>query len=213
PANLALPDSPDWSVALAGISAAAKLEGVDLDEVVDLFGYEDLSDAERADLLAEIPATGVRGKVDVRAPVAAVQVGPFGLGAAFVTLGDHGISRDMVELFLNGYEEGRTNYSVDTTRGQRVSLWDVAVAYGANAGPVTVGVTGHLLLGGVLVRTFTADPQIDLVRNEIDVGYRGLRSTGGSGMALDFGAAYQPLRSVTLSAAVTGAYSRLDWSD
>jgi hypothetical protein len=213
PANLGLAGAPRWSVALVGISASAVLEGVDLGDAADLIQYDDLSEAEKDQLFGEVPAAGVRLDMDVRAPVASVQVGSFGFGVAYLTLGGHSVSRDLVELLLYGYEEGRTDYSTSDTRGDRASLWDVAAAYGTATGPVSWGVTGHLLVGGTLVRTFMTEPRIDIVGRDIDVDYYGLRSQGGAGVALDFGAAYQLRRDLTLSGVVTSAYSRLDWSD
>lgn len=213
PANLGLAGSPDWSVALVGISASGELQGIGFGELGDLIQYDDLSDAERDDLFAEIPQSGVRLDIDVRAPVASAQIGSFGFGVAYMTLGGHTVSRDLVELLLFGYEEGRTDYVVDDTRGDRGSLWDFAVAYGTATGPVSWGVTGHFLLGGTLVRTFMTEPRIDLAARDIDVDYIGIRSSGGTGVALDLGAAYQLRRDLTLSGVVTSAFSRLDWSD
>ena len=213
PANLGLEGSPRWSVALVGIAAGAELQGIGTGELWDLIQYDDLSDVERDDLFGEIPEAGVGLDLDVRAPVAAAQIGPFGFGVAYVTLGGHSISRDLVELVLYGYEEGRTDYAVDDTRGHRASLWDFAVAYGTATGPVSWGITGHFLLGGTLVRTFMTEPRIDLAGRDIDVDYIGVRSSGGTGVAFDLGAAYQLRRDLTLSGTVTSAYSRLDWSE
>lgn len=213
PANLGLADTPRWSVGLVGISAEAVLEGIELAEAVDLFQYDDLSDSEKAEMLGNIPDAGVRLAADVRTPVASVQIGSFGFGVGFLTLGGHSVSRDLVDLLLNGYQEGRTDYRVDDTRGDRASLWDVAVAYGTSTGPVSWGITGHALFGGTLVRTWMADPRIDLVGRDIDVDYFGLRSKGGTGMALDLGAAYDLGAGITLSGVVTNAFSRVNWSD
>jgi hypothetical protein len=213
PANLGLAGSPRWSVALVGISAGAVLEGIEIGDVQDLIEYDDLSDEEGDQLLGSIPSTGARLDIDVRAPVASVQVGSFGFGVAYMTLGGHTVSRDLVDLLLNGYEEGRSDYLVAETQGDRASWWDFAVAYGTATGPVSWGVTGHFLLGGTLVRSWMTDARVDLVGRDIDIDYFGLRSTGGTGVALDMGAAYQLRRDLTLSGVVTNAFSRLDWSD
>src|SRR5690606_37734620 len=65
PANLGLEGSPRWSVALVGVSAAAELQGIDLGELADLVQYDDLSQPERTDLLAEVPDAGLRLDLDV----------------------------------------------------------------------------------------------------------------------------------------------------
>ena len=130
--------------------------------------------------------------LDARGPVAALQVGPFAAGVAFAVMGGHSVSRDIIELLLEGYEEGRTDYSTADTRGDRVSFTDIAVAYGTSTGPVSWGVTGHYLQGGTLERSWMTDPRIDIVEQDISLDYYGVRAEGGSGFALDLGMAYQP---------------------
>lgn len=213
PANLGLLGSPGWSVGLAGLSAGALLEGISLDEASDFIEYDDLSAEERTQLLAGIPEDGARLALNARGPLAALQVGPFGVGLAYVIMGGHSVSRDIIELLLEGYEEGRTDYSTADTRGDRVSFTDIALAYGTATGSVSWGVTGHILRGGTLERTWMTDPRIDLAEQDIALDYYGLRAEGGTGFALDFGMAYQPHHSVTLGATVASAYSHLGWSD
>src|SRR5688572_5158019 len=82
PANLGLEGSPDWSVALVGVSAAAELQGIEIDQLADLIQYDDLSDPERDLLFGEIPVGGIRAELDVRAPLISAQVGQFGFGLA-----------------------------------------------------------------------------------------------------------------------------------
>lgn len=213
PANLGLPDAPPWSVSLFQVSAGGAVAGLPLDDLVDLVQFDELSDDERDRLFARVPATGLAADFDLRAPFASMHVGSLALGVAFVGVGDHSISRDLVELFLYGYDEGRTDYSLQGTDGRRATFWDFAVGYGAAIGPLTWGVTGHYLRGGTLVETWADGPRIDLIDRGLEVSYSGLRTTGGSGLALDLGAAYQPIPTVTISAAVTNAYGRMDWSD
>lgn len=213
PANLGLVGTPGWSLGLAGISAGALLEGITAEDASDFIKYDDLSTEERAALLADIPDDGARLALDARGPIAALQVGPFGAGVAFAVMGGHSVSRDIIELLLEGYEEGRTDYSTADTRGDRISFTDFALAYGTSTGPVSWGVTGHYLHGGTLERTWMTDPRIDIVEQDISIDYFGVRAEGGSGFALDLGMAYQPVHSVTLGATVTSAYSHLGWSD
>lgn len=213
PAHLGLSDSPRWSVSLAGASVAAELHGLSIGELIDLIEYDDLSDADRSALFAKIPADGARLEVDFRSPVGTAQFGRFGFGVGYLMVGGHSLSRDITDLILNGFEEGRIDYDVRDTRGDRATVWDFAVAYGTEVGPVSLGVTGHLLLGGRLVRTFMTDPVIDVAGRNIEVDFMGIRSRGGTGAALDFGAAYQLRNDLLLSGVITSAFSRIDWSD
>jgi hypothetical protein len=213
PANLGLPASPHWSVAVAGVTASGFSMGLPLRDFVDLVQWDDLDDAQRDDLFARVPEAGIGVGFDVRAPLVAVQVGPVAVGLAYSSFGDHGLSRDLVELFLYGYEEGRLDYGTEGTAGQRATYWDLAAAYGRSTGPVSWGVTGHLLRGGTLARSWMTDPRFDLAGRDIRMGYTGALLRGGYGVALDLGAAYQPIPILTLGMSVANAYARMSWSD
>lgn len=213
PANLGLVDGPRWSVAFPQISVGASVLGLDVADLPDLIDYDNLSDERRQELLAKIPESGTSGDLDVRAPVAALQIGPVGLGLSYGTIGEHTLGKDLVELFLEGYEFPRTDYRVGQTVGTRASYWDVVAGYGRAVGPVSVGVAGHYYLGRSLIRTRAFDPTFDLAAEDIRVEYAGVASESGSGFGLDLGVAYRPMPSITLSAAVANLVGSMDWDE
>src|SRR5690606_23699685 len=53
----------------------------------------------------------------------------------------------------------------------------------------------------------------DLAARDLTVSYRSVFARGGHGYGIDLGAAMQPTPTVTLSASVTNALGRMDWSD
>jgi hypothetical protein len=213
PANLGLPDEPNWSIGLLQFGAGTTLSGLSVGDVPDLLQYQNLSDAERDRLFNSIPPSGFDADMDIRAPLVGIQSGPVALGLAYTSVGQHSLSHDLVELLLYGYEEGRTDYDVTGTAGSRMTYWDAALAYGTRVGALSVGVTGHYLRGGSLVRSRVRQPQFDLAARDIEVGYTGVMVHGGTGYAADFGAAYQPTPALTIGASVSNAFARLDWSD
>ncbi|HEX8274675.1 MAG TPA: DUF5723 family protein [Longimicrobiaceae bacterium] len=213
PANLGLAGSPRWSLGFPQVTAGATVLGPEVGDLRDYFNYDDLSDERRAELLAEIPAGGTALEGDVRAPLVTYQNGGFALGVAYGFLGTHTVGRDVVDLFLNGYQQGRTDYSVGDTRGSRATYWDFAAGYGRGVGPLSLGVTGHYYLGRGLVQTQAFEPTYDLASRDIRVDYVGVNSHGGSGWGLDVGAALQPVPGLTLSAAVANAVHSMEWSD
>src|SRR5690606_14796102 len=129
------------------------------------------------------------------------------------SIGQHTIGRDIVELLVDGYEEGRADYAVGNTAGSRLTYWDVALAFGHRFGPLSIGATGHYLRGGTAMQSRMYEPRVDLELEDIEVNYVSVRARGGTGYALDFGAALQPTRSITISGSVASAVSRLDWSE
>lgn len=213
PANLGLMDTPAWSVSLPQVTVGTSVLGPQVSDLPDFLDYDNIDQARRQELLAMIPANGTAVDLDVRAPVAAVQVGRVGLAVSYAWMGEHTLGKDLVELFFEGYEEGRTDYQVGNTVGTRASFWDFAAGYGRSVGPVSLGVTGHYYRGGSLVRTRAFEPQYDILERTIRVDYVGVYSEGASGFGLDIGAAFQPMESLTLSAAVANVVNTLDWSE
>jgi hypothetical protein len=213
PANLGLPDEPNWSVGLLQFGAGTTVSGLSVGDVAQLFQYQHLSDAERDELLGSIPAGGFNADLDIRAPLVGIQAGPFAVGLAYTSVGSHSLSRDVVELLLYGYEDGRTDYDVSNTTGSRMTYWDAAAAYGRHFGALSLGVTAHYLRGGTLLRSRLRQPVVDLAAQDIDVGFTSVMVRGGTGYAADFGAAYQPSPALTLGASVSNAFAHLDWSD
>jgi hypothetical protein len=213
PANLGLPGTPRWSVAVPQISIRGTVAGPNLGDVPDLFRYNNLPDARRDEIFAAFPQAGAEVRLDVRAPLVSFQRGRLAFGIAYGSVGDHTFSRDLVELALYGYEQGRLDYGVAGTAGSSMSFWDFAIAYGDRVGPLSWGVTAHYLRGGTLLRSWLTEPRYDLAATDIDLEYVGVLTRGGHGFALDVGTAYQPHPTVTLSAALSNVASGMRWSD
>lgn len=213
PANLAAHGSPFWSLAFPQVAVGGSVLGLSAGDLPDLLELNKTPDARRAELLAAVPASGSEARFDIRLPLMAFQSGGFGMGVSYGSVGQHTVGKDILELLLNGYEEGRTDYAVGNTAGSRATFWDFAAAYGRAFGPVSVGVTGHFVHGGTVLRSRLFEPRVDLERREIEVDYVSVMSRGGRGYGVDLGITYHPTRSVTLSGAVANAWSRMKWNE
>lgn len=215
PANLGLGDTPDWSASLPQITIGSSVLGPDVSDLPDFFNFDDLEEARKQELLGTIPETGTSVDLVVRAPVAALQVGRLGFAASYAWIGEHTVGKDLVELFFEGYDQGRSDYQVGNTVGTRGSFWDLAAGYGQQVGPVALGVTGHFYLNGTLMRSRAFEPVYGdgLLTPLVRVEYAGVYSRGGTGYGLDIGAAMQPMFGVTVSAALANVVGGFDWSD
>lgn len=211
PGNLALYDAPSWSVGFPQFSGGGTLIGVPLKQLRSFADYDDLEMPERRDLLEQIPSSGTEATFGIRAPIAAFSSGPFALGIAYVGQGKHKLTRDVAELMLDGYEEGRSDYQVGNTSGERLSYWDIALGYGFEVGGLSLGITGHHLRRGTLVRTRLQEPRIDLHARTFEMEYHGVNASGGTGYSLDIGAAYPVTPALTVSAALSNLFSRMSW--
>jgi hypothetical protein len=213
PANLALPDGPAWSVSFPQITIGSSVLGAEVSDLPDFVNYDELTPERRDELLAKIPETGTSVDLVVRAPVASVQVGRIGVAVSYAWTGEHTIGKDLVELFLEGYDQNRTDYRIGNTVGTRASFWDLAAGYAERVGPVTLGVTGHYYRGGTLVRTMAFEPRYSFIAPFVQVDYAGVYSRDGRGYGLDVGAAIQPMPGLTLSGALANVVSSFDWSE
>ena len=212
PANLGLPGNPHWSVALPQVAGSLTLVGPRFGDLPDLKNYDDVSQQRRDELLARIPAAGTQVATELRAPLFVMQSRRVSLGVAYAMIGDHTVSKDLVDLILNDYDEGRTDYAVKNTSGRRASFWDVALGFGHAVGPLSVGVTGHYYRGGTLLQSRMFEPRYDLPAEDLEVDYVSVMARGGSGYGVDVGLALQPLPALSLSAAVRNAFSRMQWT-
>jgi hypothetical protein len=213
PANLALTGAPRWSIAFPQLGLGGAFLGPTFGDVPDLVNLDDLEQSRKDEILRSIPESGTELRVDGRAPLFALQNGRVALGVSAGMVGEHTLGRDLVELFFNGYEEGRTDYSVGNTVGTRATYLDFSAGYGHRVGPLSLGATAHYIHGRALARSRLFEPRFDLAAQDFEVEYVGVRAEGGRGYALDVGAALQPVRGVTLSAAVANAAAKMTWNE
>ncbi len=213
PANLGLPSGRSWSAGFAQIGGSAASEGVAPGDFLDLLQGGELPQAQREALLARTPPGGAALELDARVPLASVQIGEFAAGVAYGAAAEQSVGRDLIDLWVNGYQQGRIDYNVGNTSGSRATYWDVAVAHGRRVGPLSIGATGHLYRGITLTRSRLFEPQIDVMARSISAEYREVLARDGSGYGIDIGAAFEPAPGVTVSAAVANAWSTVRWDD
>jgi hypothetical protein len=213
PALLGLTGSPFWSAAFPQVTFGGTMLGTQFGDLQPMLKYRRVTPEQRDEILARIPADGMQAHYDLRSPLAAFQSGNFGVGLSYSSVGQHSVGRDVMELLFDGYQQGRTNYSVGETRGSRATFWDVAAAYGRAIGPVSLGATAHYYRGGTLLRSVLNEPTYDLIAQDIEVSYRTVMARGGQGYGLDVGAAIEPIPSLTLSGSVTNVVAKMTWSE
>jgi hypothetical protein len=221
PANLALPGNPHASAAAPQVTLGATINGLTFGDVNDLRSFDELDDDQRADILDRIPDEGTAAEVDIRVPVFSMSFRRALFGVSYNLTGRHGVSRDVVDLVLNGVQQSRllgaNAYDDDAilsqSQGFRASYLDFAAGYAHRVGPVSLGVTGHYLRGSRMVRSGAVgiDTVLSVTAPDIRVTYAGVGRDGANGFGLDLGAAIQPNPSLTLSAAVANVVNTLEW--
>jgi hypothetical protein len=227
PANLGLSNTPYWSFAFPQVVVGETTVGLGFRDLWDMRRYDKLSASRKTELLSKVPSAGTAVDIDGRLPIVALSFGHTAVGAAYVVRTDHGVAKDIVDLFLNGYNQQRAlagNYTFPNTTGHRASYIDLAAAHGRRFGLVSVGVTGHYYIGRSVI-TSQLDPAARYctarapapcvtpvaVPQDVNVDYYSLRSEGGHGYGVDVGAAAEPIPGLTVSAAVQNLASSMTW--
>ncbi len=213
PANLGLSGTPYWSIAFPQVGLGSTLLGMRFEDMPDVINYDDVEQTRKDEILSAIPESGTEMRFDAKLPLFSVSNRRFALGVAYGMTGEHSLGRGLAELVINGYQEGRTDYSVGRTVGSRATYLDVAAGFGRKLGPVSVGVAGHYYRGLTLMRSKLFEPRFDLAAQDFQMDYVGVQSRGGQGYGVDVGMALEPVKSLTVSAAVSNAYSKMTWNE
>ncbi len=212
PANLALENSPTWSLQLGGGGLSAAMLGLDLKQMYDFVRNQANSATAKQEILNNIPAQGTELRGRIQMPVATLQMGRIALGVAVGGTYDYYMGRDFVDLALNGYDNTRTNYQIGNTNGRQAWYLDFAAAYARKLGPLAVGVTGHYIMPRGLDNTRIFEPQYDLVNRTISVTGYSAGVSGGSGFSLDVGATTD-LGPLTVSGTVENIAGNVKWGE
>ena len=217
PANLGLPNSPHWSAGIPQVAFGVQTLGVSPGDVFDLREYGGMSAEERQAFVDDVPETGTGIEVDVRAPLFALQIRRFAVGASYALVGDHTVNRSLVDLVLNGFEQSKLGqYNIQNTGGFRASYFDLHAAYGNRVGRVALGVTGHYYIPGSMVRSAFVELRrvpANQIPTDVEVTYEGVQASGGSGFGVDVGAAMQPIPGLTVGVSLDNAFNTLKWND
>jgi len=213
PANLALTGGPSWSLTIGQVAVAGTTVGPRFEDFANVMLLDEASDSDFQNLLDLVPATGMHARWGVSAPIASLQVGSFAVGLSAAGVARQRLDRDFLELLVDGYEEGRYDYSFANTEGSHAAYLAVSAAYGRTVGPVALGITGRYLDGRASTSYGFSDPRYNVGTHEIEVDLTGTSSEAGRGFSLDVGAAMEPMTRLTVSGVLTNAIGTLAWGD
>jgi hypothetical protein len=229
PANLALDGG--WSVALGEVGAAALFTGVTLQDVQDIV---DAEGSGNATLLARIPASGIalstvtEGFATARAassadvpqpgspyPTIGATLGSFGLRVRSRVLMDVRLSKEIVDLIVNGFDPALIqDYRVGDTGFRTTSFSEITAGYGTILGErLALGVGARYVKGHTLVEGRFFEPVLDLVAETVELTGVAIEAPGGSGIGLDVGLALDLASGVRVSVSGTNVIQKMSWDD
>jgi hypothetical protein len=200
---------------------SALLDAIDQETFVDA-----VDPAARDAILGRIPAEGYVHRVRVHLPIAQASVGPSTAFSLTFSAEDSGrLTRDLVELALLGYEEGRTAYVLGGTEHALTGYWTLAFGHGRDYRGTDVGITARLISGTFRTHWEASDPQVSLPEQRVTgtmVGafagdnlmsgnLFGFRTPDGIGLTIDIGA-MRDVGPVRIGLALQNALGGMRWT-
>ena len=228
PANLALEGG--WNVSVGEVGGAALLSGITFDDLQDIYdaggaGGFDVSNVPAGGLAfstvtegfttARLASMGDLPRPGSPFPSIGVTVGPFGLRVRSRVQGEFRLSREVVDLMVNGFEPAQIqDYRVGNTGFRTASFSEITAGYGTVLGDrLALGVGARYVKGHSLTEGRFFEPVVDLVNETVDVAGVAVESAGGNGYAVDFGLALDLLAGLRVSASGTNVIQKMTWDE
>ena len=217
PANLGLSSHRQTSVHLAGIGLNLTNNSFSLDDYNTYTGAL-LTQADKQIILGKIPIDGLKLTADAEASFSGVSVKQFALTFTGYGAGEVNINKDVLEVLLNGNALGDT-ISLEGMYGAGWTYASVGLSFGVpiytkGTRQLAVGASAHYLKG-----IYFADvTRVEGFAATLATGFQGdgalivHTADGGSGFALDFGAALQLNEDYTVGLSLKNLLSSINWS-
>jgi len=217
PANLGLSNHRYTGIELVGLGANISNNSFSLSDYNKYTGAF-LTSEDKADILAKIPAEGLKLAVDVEADALCISSGSFALNATGVGIADINLNRDLFDLVLNGNTFADT---IDVTGSYSTVLSYVSAGlsygkgiYSSGSRELSVGVTAKYLRGIGIEQVTELEGGFATYATGLAGNGRMIAQTaeGGTGYAVDLGAALKLNNNYTLGLCVENFISRVKWN-
>lgn len=215
PASLAF--TSGRSVGLASVAVDIHNNSFTLGRYNDVSGAT-LSNADKEELLADIPDGGFRMDANAQASLLGLQIGNFAVTTGALAAGRGNLDRDFFDLLLFGNEVGQTVDFSDTW-GDGYAVGHMSLSWGrlvssGERGELAVGLTASYLKGLYSLHVEEAHGSVTTSRSEIsgEAFAAVVTADGGSGLGVDLGVAWQALNGWTYGLTLDNLVSKMTWS-
>ena len=217
PANLGFADYRLKGVELAGVGANISNNSFTLSDYNNYTGAV-LTNSDKEDILDKVSDEGLRLSVDAEATAMAISFGSIVFGVAGNGVADINLSKDILELILNGNTYADT-IEITGSYSEVVAYGSAYLSYGrsiykAGNRELTMGATVKYLRGFGIERV----TELEGLVATFATGFEGeghivaQTATGGSGYALDLGAALKLNEDYTVGARIRNFVSSITWN-
>jgi hypothetical protein len=216
PANLGLDGGRRSGLQLFGVGAAVSNNSFSLDDYNRYTGAS-LNEQDKDDLLDKIPAEGLKVSADAEVTAFGLSLGNMAISLSAIGAAEINMGRVPMELLLKGNTMADT-VDLDGMYGDGFGLASFNFSYGQRLyknydRQLAVGGTFHYLQG----LGYEEITQLNGHATTLITGYSGAGSltsrtaTGGSGYAVDLGAALKISKSYTVGVTCYNLYSHIRW--
>ena len=217
PANLGLDSYRSRGIELLGLGVNMNNNALSLSDYNRYTGAV-LQQSDKDDILGNIPSDGLRVVADVEASALSLSLGSYVISVSGVGVADVNLSKDILDLVLNGNHLGQT-VSLDGSYSDAVAYIETSVTYGrkiyqSGTRQASVGLKLKYLRGMAFERITDLEGGIQT----LSTGFTGSgrmvaqTATGGSGFAADLGAALQLNDDYTVGLNFKNILSSISWS-
>ena len=218
PANLGFASHQQRGIEFVGVGVNVSNNSFSLSDYNNYTGAV-LSTQDKADILGKIPDDGLNLAADVEATAMAVAYGPFVFSTSGVGEADLNLNKDILELVLEGNTVGQ-QVDITGSYSDAVGYVSFGLSYGR---PIYTLGTRQLAVGGTIkyLRGLGVEQIVELegAANTLMTGFTGQgrfiarTAEGGSGYAVDLGAALRLNDSYTAGVRVANFLSSISWSN
>lgn len=217
PAHLGMPQASWVELRILGVGAGVHSNGLGVDDYRRYNGAT-LNDNDKQDIMSQVPDDGFSLWSEGSASALAVRSGPWGLAVSGLGSARGNLDREAIDLILNGNGD-RPDWSFSNTEAFGLASWQIALSHGRKIfdlanGPVYAGVTAAYVRGLYLASAnqVRADLATQTTGLTGEATAEWVTATGGSGIGLDAGLAWQARPSLLLSFSGTHLYHSISWN-
>ncbi len=217
PANLGLRDYRRTGLEIVGIGADISNNAFSLGDYNEYTGAL-LTNDDKDIILGKIPSEGLKLSIDAEVTALSLATGSYAFNVTGVGIADVNMSRDIFELVLKGNTFADT-ISVNGSYSDLVSYVAAGLSYGmpvysSGTRQLAVGATFKYLRGIAIEEVVEMEGMVATYATGFEgEGHLVARTaTGGSGYALDLGAALKLNDKYTLGACLKNFLSHLTWN-
>jgi Family of unknown function (DUF5723)/F plasmid transfer operon, TraF, protein len=216
PANLGLRDHRQTGIHLAGLGADVNNNAFSLNDYNSYTG-QFLTDADKTDILGKIPDEGLKLRANVDAWGPTLSLGSMVFSGTVNAAADANLSKDIIDLVLNGNQFGQT-ISLTGSYSEALAYATAGLSYGTTIHSIgsrqlAVGATLKYLRGLGIERILENEGSVTTG----EFGFQGdgqlavQTASGGSGYAVDLGAAVKLSKAYTAGLCVKNIISTITW--